>query len=90
MNSRKSSIFKSTSRIEIVATNKLMTMNETFDTFNTQIIEALKISNYAILQQKLNQLNKERQQTQFFREMKKIKKIKIVEFFNETFIILTN
>ncbi len=60
VNSRESSTFDSTSRIEIAATDKSTTMNETFDTFDTQIIEALKISNYAILQRELNQLNKER------------------------------
>jgi hypothetical protein len=65
-------------------------MNETSDKFDTQIIKALKISNYAILQRELNQLNKKRQQTQFLREMQKIRTTKIVEFFDETFITLTN
>jgi hypothetical protein len=61
MNSRENSTFDSTSRIEAAATNESTTMNETSDTFDTQIIEASEISNYAILQRKLNQLNKERQ-----------------------------
>jgi tyrosine-protein phosphatase YwqE len=90
MNFRKNSTFDSTSRIEIATTNESTTMNETFDTFDTQIIETLKISNYAILQRELNQLNKKRQQTQLFREMQKIKTIKIVEFLDKTFIIITN
>ncbi len=90
MNSRESSTFDSTSRIEIAATNESTTMNETFDTFDTQIIEASKIFNYAILQRELNQLNKKRQQTQLLREMQKIKIIKTVVFSDEIFVILTN
>ncbi len=90
VNSRESSTFDSTSRIEAAATNESTIMNETSDTFDTQIIEASKISNYAVLQRELNQLNKERQQTQLLREMQKIKTIKIVEFFDETSVILTN
>ncbi len=78
VNSRESLTSDSTSRIEAAATNESTTMNETFDTFDTQIIEASKISNYAILQRELNQLNKERQQTQLLREVQKIKAIKIV------------
>ncbi len=60
MNSRKNLTFDSTSRIEIAVTNESMTINEISDTFDTQIIEASEISNYAILQRELNQLNKER------------------------------
>jgi hypothetical protein len=90
MNFRESSTSDSASRIEAAATNESTTMNETFDTFDTQIIEASKISNYAVLQRELNQLNKERQQTQLLREMQKIKTVKIVEFLDETFVILTN
>ncbi len=42
------------------------------------------------MQRELNQLNKERQQTQLFREMQKIKTVKIIKFFDETLVILTN
>ncbi len=90
INSRESSTSDSASRIEVAATNESTTMNETSDTFDTQTIEASEISNYAILQRELNQLNKERQQTQLFREVQKIRTIKIVKFSNETFVILTN
>jgi hypothetical protein len=55
-------------------------MNEAFDTFNTQTIEAFEISNYAALQRKLDQLNEKRQRVELLREMQKIKAIKIVEF----------
>ncbi len=90
VNSRESSTFDSASRIETAATNESTTMNETSDTFDTQIIEASEISNYAILQRELNQLNRERQQTQLLREVQKIKAVKIVEFLDETFVTLTN
>ncbi len=90
MNSRENFTFDLISRIKIAAIDESTTMNEISDTFDTQIIETSKISNYAILQRELNQLNKERQQTQLFREMQKIRTIKIVEFSNETFVILTN
>ncbi len=90
VNSRESSTLDSTSRIEIATTNESTTMNEIFNTFDTQIIEVSKISNYAILQRELNQLNKKRQQTQLLCEMQKIRTIKIVEFFDETFVTLTN
>ncbi len=60
INSRESSTSDSASRIEVAATNESTTMNETSDTFDTQTIEASEISNYAILQRELNQLNKER------------------------------
>jgi hypothetical protein len=59
---------------------KSITMNEAFDTFNTQTIEALETSNYAVLQRKLDQLNEERRRVEFLREMQKIKTIKTVEF----------
>ncbi len=90
MNLRESSTSDSASRIETAATDESTTMNETSDTFDTQIIKALKISNYAILQRELNQLNKERQQTQLLREMQKIRAAKIAEFSDETSVILTN
>ncbi len=90
MNSRESSKFDSASRIEAATTNESTTINETFDTFDTQIIEASEISNNAILQRELNQLNKEHQQTQLLREMQKIRAVKIVEFFDETDVTLTN
>ncbi len=65
-------------------------MNEIFDTFDTQIIETSKISNYTILQRELNELKKKRQQIQLFHKMQKIKTIKIIEFLDEIFVILTN
>ncbi len=65
-------------------------MNETFDTFNTQTIETFEISNYAALQQKLDQLNEKRRRTQLLRKMQRVRAVKIVEFFEETFAALTN
>jgi hypothetical protein len=69
---------------------KSITMNEAFDTFNTQTIEALETSNYAVLQRKLNQMNEERRRVEFLREMQKIKTIKIAEFSEIIFATTTN
>jgi hypothetical protein len=65
-------------------------MNETFDTFDTQTIEAFEISNYAALQQKLDQLNEKRRRVQLLRKMQRVKTIKIAEFFEEILAALTN
>jgi hypothetical protein len=65
-------------------------MNETFDTFDTQTIEIFEVSNYAALQQKLDQLNEKRRRTQLLRKMQKVKTIKIAEFLEEIFAALTN
>ncbi len=73
MKFRETSTSDSASRIETAATNKSTTMNETSDTFDTQTIEVSEISNYAILQRELHQLNKERQHTQLLREVQKIR-----------------
>jgi hypothetical protein len=48
---------------------KSITMNEAFDTFNTQTIEAFETSNYAALQRKLDQLNEKRQRIELLREI---------------------
>ncbi len=90
VNSRESLKFDSASRIETATLNESTIMNEIFDTFDTQIIEVSKISNYAILQRELNQLDKKCQQTQLLREVQKIKAVKIFESLDETLVILTN
>jgi hypothetical protein len=69
---------------------KSITMNETFDTFNTQTIEAFEILNYAALQRKLDQLNEKRRRIEFLRKMQKIKTIKIVEFSEIIFATMMN
>jgi hypothetical protein len=69
---------------------KSITMNEIFDTFNTQTIEAFETSNYAALQRKLDQLNEKRRRIELLREMQKIKAIKIAEFSEIIFVTTTN
>jgi hypothetical protein len=66
-----------------------ITMNETFDTFNTSIIEAFE-SNYAALQRELDQLNEKRRRIELLREMQKTRTIKIVEFSEIIFTMSTN
>jgi hypothetical protein len=58
---------------------KSITMNETFDTFSTLIVEAFK-SNYIALQRELDQLNEKRRRVKLLREMQKTKAVKIAEF----------
>jgi hypothetical protein len=65
-------------------------MNETFDTFNTQTIEAFKTSNYAALQRELDQLNEKRRRVELLREMQKIRAIKIVEISEVGLAMSTN
>jgi hypothetical protein len=65
-------------------------MRKTFDTFDTQTIETFEVSNYAVLQRKLDQLNEKRRRAQFLRKMQKIKTIKIAEFFEAIFAASTN
>ncbi len=79
-NFQRSSTSNFASQSETISMKKSITMNEAFDTFNTQTIEALETSNYAVLQRKLDQLNEERRRVEFLREMQKIKTIKTVEF----------
>jgi hypothetical protein len=69
---------------------KSITMNETFNMFNTQTIEAFEISNYAALQRKFDQLNEKCRRVEFLREMQKIKTIKIVEFSEVVFATTMN
>jgi hypothetical protein len=64
-------------------------MNEIFDTFNTQIIEAFE-SNYAALQRELDQLNEKHRRIELLREMQKTRTIKIAEFFEIIFAMSTN
>ncbi len=66
------------------------TMNEIFDTFDTQIIEASEISNYAALQRELNQLNAKRERVKLLREMQRVRIAKIARFSDETSFALTN
>ncbi len=79
-NFQRSSTSSFASQSETISMKKSITMNETFDTFNTQTIEAFETSNYAVLQRKLDQLNEKRRRIEFLREMQKIKTIKIAEF----------
>jgi recombinational DNA repair protein RecR len=58
---------------------KSITMNETFDTFNTSTVEAFE-SNYAALQRELDQLNEKRRRVELLREMQKTRTIKTAEF----------
>jgi hypothetical protein len=49
MNSQRSSTSNFELQSKTVSMKELITMNEAFDTFNTQTIEAFKASNYAAL-----------------------------------------
>jgi deoxycytidine triphosphate deaminase len=69
---------------------KSITMNEAFDTFNTQTIKAFETSNYAALQRKLDQLNEKRRRIELLREMQNIKAIKIAKFFEVILATTTN
>ncbi len=89
-NSQRNSTSNLASQSETISMKKSITMNEAFDTFNTQTIEALETSNYAVLQRKLNQMNEERRRVEFLREMQKIKTIKIAEFSEIIFATTTN
>ncbi len=89
-NFQRSSTSNFASQSETVSMKKSITMNEAFDTFNTQTIEAFETSNYAVLQRKLDQLNEERRRIEFLREMQKIKAIKIVEFSEAVFATTMN
>ncbi len=68
---------------------KLITINETFDTFDTQIIETFE-SNYAVLKRELDQLNEKRRRIELLREMQKTKAVKIAEFFEIILAMSTN
>ncbi len=89
-NSQRSSTSSFASQSETISMKKSITMNETFDTFNTQTIEAFEILNYAALQRKLDQLNEKRRRIEFLRKMQKIKTIKIVEFSEIIFATMMN
>ncbi len=89
-NSQRSSTSSLASQSETVSMKKSITMNEAFDTFNTQTIEAFETSNYAALQRKLDQLNEKRRRIEFLREMQKIRTIKIVEFSEVVFATTMN
>jgi hypothetical protein len=65
-------------------------MNEAFDTFCTQTIEAFKASNYATLQRELDQLNEKRRRVELLREMQKIRAVKTAEFSNVILKTSTN
>jgi hypothetical protein len=65
-------------------------MNEAFDTFNTQTIEAFEASNYAALQRELDLLNEKSRRIDFLREMQKIRTIKTAEFSHVIFATSTN
>jgi hypothetical protein len=69
---------------------KSITMNEAFDTFNTQTIEAFETSNYAALQRELDQLNEKRRRVEFLREMQNIKAVKIAELSEVIFATTMN
>jgi hypothetical protein len=69
---------------------KSITINEAFDTFNTQTIEAFEASNYAALQRELDQLNEKRRRIKLLREMQKIRAVKTAEFSEVVFAMSTN
>ncbi len=89
MNSQRNLASSFASRDEIISMKKSITMNETFDTFNTSIVEAFE-SNYAVLQRKLDQLNEERRRVELLREMQKTKTVQNAEFFEVIFATSTN
>jgi hypothetical protein len=68
---------------------KSITMNDTFDTFNTSIIEAFE-SNYVVLQRELDSLNEKRRRIELLREVQKTRTVKIVEFSEVVFATSTN
>ncbi len=89
-NLQRSSTLSFASQSETVSMKKSITMNEAFDTFNTQTIEAFETSNYAILQRKLDQLNEKRRRVELLREMQKIRAVKIAEFSKVVLATTTN
>jgi hypothetical protein len=64
-NSLRSSTSSLASQSETISRKKSITMNETFDTFDTQTIETFETSNYAALQCELDQLNEKRWWVEF-------------------------
>ncbi len=88
-NSQRNSTSSFASQSETISMKKLITMNETVDTFNTSIIEAFE-SNYAALQRELDQLNEKRRRIELLRKVQKTKAIKIIEFFEIIFATSTN
>ncbi len=89
-NFQRSSTSNLASQSETISMKKSITMNETFDTFNTQTIKAFETSNYAALQRELDQLNEKRRRIELLREMQKIKTVKIIEFSEMIFATTTN
>jgi hypothetical protein len=89
-NSQRSSTSNLASQSKTISMKKLITMNETFNTFNTQTIEAFETSNYAVLQRKLDQLNEKHRRIELLREMQKIRTIKIAEFSEVILATTTN
>jgi hypothetical protein len=69
---------------------KSITMNEAFDTFCTQTIEAFETLMYSALQRELHLLNEKRRRVELLREMQKIRAIKIAEFSDVIFATSTN
>jgi recombinational DNA repair protein RecR len=88
-NFQRSLVSRLASQSETMSMKKLIMMNKTFDTFNTQIIKTFE-SNYVVLQRELNQLNEKRRRIELLREMQKKKTIKIVEFFEIIHAMSTN
>ncbi len=88
-NSQRSSTSSFASQSKTISMKKSITMNETFDTFNTSIVETLE-SNYAALQRELDQLNEKRRRIELLRKMQKTKTIKTAEFFEIIFATSTN
>ncbi len=81
-----SSTFDSASMSGISSVVESTVMNETFDMFDVQMIEASEASNYAILQRELNQIEKKRRRVKLVRKMKQIRIVKIAEFFTKTIV----
>jgi hypothetical protein len=81
---RKNSLSKSTFQL-IETISKVKTMNQTLNTFESQIMRAIKIStqqkfDYATLQVELNQFEQKRKRIKLLRKIEKTKAIKIAEF----------
>jgi hypothetical protein len=89
-NSQRSLTSNFASQNETISMKKLITINETFNTFNTQTIKTFKASSYAALQRELDQLNEKRRRVEFSREMQKIKAVKMIEFSEIILAMSTN
>jgi hypothetical protein len=91
---RKNSLSESNFQL-IEAISKLKTMNQTSNIFESQIMRMIEVStqqkfDYAILQIELNQFEQKRERIELLKKIEKAKTIKIVEFFENKFVLLMN